>query len=275
MSQYDADAFAAFEAAGWERQAASYEAGVGRVTSRVFDRLLDAAHVRHGSAVLDVACGPGEISARAAARGAHVIGTDIAGAMIERARLAYPAIDFRQAAAEDLPFRDGGFDCTVAGFLFLHLARPDKVASELARILASGGRAAATVWDAPEQNRYLGVVFDAIEAAGATPPRNLPAGPPIFGFADEAVFARLLEDAGFSDVTVETVAFTEHFSSTDELWNGIMRGAVRLPPLVLAQPEPVQRAIRARVERLLDEHRVGDGFDVPVSVKLASGTNGR
>ena len=108
-----------------------------------------------------------------------------------------------------------------------------------------------------------------------TPPRDLPAGPPIFGFADEAVFARLLEDAGFSDVTVETVAFTERFSSADELWNGIMGGAVRLPPLVLAQPEPVQRAIRARVERLLDEHRVGDGFDVPVSVKLASGTNGR
>ena len=136
MSQYDADAFAAFEAEGWERQAASYEAGVGRVTSRVFDRLLDAAGVSRGRAVLDVACGPGEISARAAARGAQVIGTDIAGAMIERARLAYPAIDFRHAAAEDLPFRDGGFDCAVAGFLFLHLARPDRVASELARVLA-------------------------------------------------------------------------------------------------------------------------------------------
>ena len=54
-----------------------------------------------------------------------------------------------------------------------------------------------------------------------------------------------------------------------------MGGAVRLPPLVLAQPEPVQREIRARVERLLDDHRVGGGFEVPVSVKLASGTNRR
>ncbi|HEX2303042.1 MAG TPA: hypothetical protein VHH57_05410 [Gaiella sp.] len=42
MSEYDPDAFTAFEVAGWERQAATYEASVGRVTSRVIDPLRDA-----------------------------------------------------------------------------------------------------------------------------------------------------------------------------------------------------------------------------------------
>jgi hypothetical protein len=51
-------------------------------------------------------------------------------------------------------------------------------------------------------------------------------------------------------------------------------GAERLPPLVLGQPTPVQDAIRDRFEQLLDEHRVEDGFEVPVSTKLASGRKG-
>ena len=42
MSEYDPDAFTTFEVAGWERQAATYEASVGRVTSRVIDPLRDA-----------------------------------------------------------------------------------------------------------------------------------------------------------------------------------------------------------------------------------------
>ena len=271
MNDYDGDAFAAFEAAGWERQAATYEAGLGRVAARVIDRLLDAAAVGPGRSVLDVASGPGWIAARAAARGAAVTGTDVAAAMIERARRQYPTIDFVQAPAEELPFPDNRFDAAVAGFLFLHLARPERVAAELARVLVSGGRIAATVWDVPEHNRYLGVMFDAIAEAGAVPPRDLPPGPPIFQFADESLFARLFEDAGFTDVKVETIRFNEHFTDAEELWNGIMGGAVRTPPLVLGQPEPIQQAIRRRVDQLLEEHRVDDGFDVPVSVKLALG----
>ena len=150
--------------------------------------------------------------------------------------------------------------------------RPERVASELARVVVTEGRTATTVWDAPERNRYLGVMFDAIGDAGATPPPELPPGPPIFRFADEGALARLLEDAGFSDVTVETIGFEERLSSAGELWEAIMGGAVRLPPLVLGQPEAVQREIRSRFEQLLEEHRVEHGFDVPVSVKLASGT---
>ena len=192
--------------------------------------------------------------------------------MLDRARAKYPEIDFRQANAEELPFEDGRFDAAVAGFLLLHLARPERVASELARVVGKDGRTATTVWDAPERNRYLGVMFDAIGEAGATPPPDLPPGPPIFRFADESLFAQLLEDAGFADVTVETVAFEERLSSAAELWEAIMGGGVRTPPMVLGQPEPVQREIRSRFEELLEKHRVDGGYDVPVSVKLASGT---
>lgn len=42
--------------------------------------------------------------------------------------------------------------------------------------------------------------------------------------------------------------------------------------MILGQPEKLQREIHSRFAELLEAHRTQDGFDVPVSVKLASGT---
>jgi hypothetical protein len=43
----DADAFNAFEVAGWDGQAARYDDFFGRITSRLVDPLLDVAGVGH------------------------------------------------------------------------------------------------------------------------------------------------------------------------------------------------------------------------------------
>jgi hypothetical protein len=61
----EADAFNAFEAAGWQRQAPTYDEVIGRVTSRLVDALVDAAGVGLGMHVLDVATGPGYAAAAA------------------------------------------------------------------------------------------------------------------------------------------------------------------------------------------------------------------
>ena len=44
----DADAFNAFEAAGWERQAAGYQDFFAPITTKLVEPLLDAAHVGRG-----------------------------------------------------------------------------------------------------------------------------------------------------------------------------------------------------------------------------------
>ncbi len=267
----DPDAFNAFEAAGWERQAATYCELAGQVTAKLAGALLDAVAVGPGIRLLDIGTGPGTIAGCAAERGAQVVGIDVAEAMLERARARYPGSEFRRADAEELPFRDRAFDAVVGGFVLLHLGRPERAVAEATRILAAGGRAAFTVWDEPSRSRFLGIWHDAIISAGAKPPADLPEGPPAFRFADELEFAALLHSAGLADVRVETLAFTHRVSSGDELWEGLMGGAVRTPPVILAQPEPMLREIRSRFEQLLEQHRTGDGFDLPVSVKLASG----
>ncbi len=269
---YDADAFDDFEAEGWAaKEVARYDQLAGRATARLADPLLDAVGTERGTRIVDVATGPGYVAGRAAARGAEAVGLDRSEAMLAFARSRHPEVEFVAGDATSLPFADGSFDAYVAAFLLLHLGRPEDAAAEAARVLVPGGLAAFTVWDDPARARWLGLLLDAVAAAGATPPDDLPAGPPIFRFADEQTFSRLLSDAGLVDVRVETVDFMLPLVSADELWHGLVDGTVRVRPLVLSQSQAMQDEIRRRFDELLEEHRTGDGFAVPVAVKLAAG----
>lgn len=272
MSDHDPDAFDAFEEAGWgTKEAAGYDALAGRVTSRLADPLLDAVGAGPGKRVLDIATGPGYVAARAAERGADSVGLDFSETMLAHARSHSPGVKFVRGNATELPFPDDSFDAAIAAFLLLHLGRPEEAVEEAVRVLAPAGRAAFSVWNEPSRSRWLGVVFDAFTTAGAQPPADVPPGPPIFRFADDNEFARLLTDAGLVDLVVETVEFPLQLSSGDELWTGLVDCTVRVRPLILGQSPEMQRAIRMHFDEQLEEYRTEDGFAVPVSVKLASG----
>jgi SAM-dependent methyltransferase len=243
---------------------AGYEDFFVPITARLAAPLLDAAGVGYRTAVLDVATGPGHIAAAAAGRGATVIGVDVAEGMLARARAAHPEVTFLHGDAEALPFDDGAFDAVIVGFLLLHLGRPERAVAEFERVLRPGGRVALTMWDFPDRARFIGVLLDAIAAAGAQPPPDLPPGPPIFRFSDEDQLAGLLQP--FDEVAIETITFPLRFGSTDVLWRGLLGGTVRLSVLVLQQPAEVQERIRAAFDQL-----VGDAEELPVSVKLATG----
>jgi ubiquinone/menaquinone biosynthesis C-methylase UbiE len=265
----DADAFNAFEAAGWQRQAAGYDEFFGPITTRMVEPLLDAAGVGRGARLLDVASGPGYVAARAAERGASVVGVDIADAMISLARRLHPRLEFRSGDAEALSFRDGSFDAVVGNFVMLHLGRPERAAAEFARVLAPGGRVALTVWDLPQRARLLGVLVEAVAAAGASPPEHIPVGPPIFRFSDEQELVRLLQGQHLEDIEVRTIAFTHRESSADALWHGLLGGTVRVSALILHQPSETQRQIRAAFDRIVKQYEIGARLELPVSVKLA------
>lgn len=271
----DADAFNAFEAAGWEHKASTYDHFFGRITSRLVDPLLDATGVGDGTRVLDIATGPGYAAAQAAKRGASVVGVDIATAMVQLARRLHPDLDFREADAEALPFEDGSFDAVLGNFVILHLGRPERAVREFVRVLRTGGFLALTAWDLPERTRLLGVFLDAIADAGATPPADIPAGPPFFRFSIDEQFTALLEACGLTGVQVNTIVFNHPVPTTDELWDGLLAGTVRISALILRQPEETRQRIRAAFDRLVPEYQRGDQLELPVSIKLAHGRKAR
>jgi ubiquinone/menaquinone biosynthesis C-methylase UbiE len=103
---------------GWDRAAEHYEGFWQAALQPAQDRLLELAALRPGERVLDVACGTGLVTFRAAeavAPGGAVVGTDISGAMVEasRRRAAERAIDsvtFERMDAEELALPDASFD---------------------------------------------------------------------------------------------------------------------------------------------------------------------
>ncbi len=273
MSQttIDAEAFREFEAAGWEGKADPYHRFFARITGRAIAPLLDAAEVGARTSVLDVATGPGYVAGSAAARGASVVGMDIAPAMVALACELNPGIEFRQADAEELPFPGGSFEAVVGNFAVPHLGRPERAVAECARVLAPEGKLALSMWDAPDRCRLFGVLTEAVAEAKAPPPADIPPGPPFFRFSSDDEFSALLASAGFEEVEVRSFPFTHRLSGADELWSGLVGGTVRMAALVAGQHEEMRRSIRAAFDRLVSQYTGADGLEVPVSVKVASG----
>lgn len=268
----DAGAFTRFERHGWSRAAEGYHQFFSAVTGRVVEPLLDAARVAAGASVLDVATGPGDLAARAAARGATVIGVDIAEPVVALAARLNPGLDFRRADAHALPFADGAFTAVVANFLLPHLEDHERAAAAMTRVLAPGGWLAVSTWeDVPERAAVLGVVVAAVAEAGVTPPAYLPAGPPFFAYSHDDMLVGLLRGAGLREVGVRRLSFTHRVDSPDELWDGVLAGTVRTSELVTSQPPDVRQRIRFAFDRLAAEHAVDDALELPVSVKIAFG----
>lgn len=263
--------FDTFEAVGWEATATGYDRYWRDLAGRLADPLLDAVGAGPGTRVLDVACGPGDVAGRAAARGARPIGVDIAEAMLAQARRHHPSVEFRHGDAHALPFPDGSFDAVVVSLGIPHFGRAEQAVTEFRRVLVPDGRVALITWDAPERARLVGVLVDAVRDVGVVAPATMPAGPDFFRYADPAAFEAVLAGAGFTGVEVQTLAFVRGIGSADELWDSLLGGTVRTAALVRGQPPEVEARIREAFDRRLDAHRAGSAFEVPASFRMATG----
>ena len=136
----DNEAFKRFERDSYSEVAKGYADKTARVSAQSNDMILDAARITSGSAVLDIACGPGLLSAAAMRRGASVIGVDFAPNMVAVARFQCPGAAFQEADAENLPFGDMQFDAVVCSLGILHFPNSEIALAEAYRVLRPGGR---------------------------------------------------------------------------------------------------------------------------------------
>ena len=170
-----------------QRQQATWASGdfavVGVTLQIVGELLAEAADVRAGERVLDVAAGNGNATLAAARRFARVTSTDYVPALLEkgRARAAAEglAIDFREADAEALPFPDASFDIALSTFGVMFAPDQARAAAEMRRVVRPGGRIAMANWT-PEG--FIGQLFKAV-GKHIPPPAGL-ASPLLWGNED-------------------------------------------------------------------------------------------
>ena len=261
--------FRAFEHEAWERVVSVYHTGFGELTSQTIEPLLDAADVREGAQVLDVACGPGYVAAATAARGAHVIGVDFSIAMVTEARGQYPDVEYRVGDAEELSFPDARFDSVVMNFGLLHLERPERALSEAHRVLRPKGRMAFTVWDEPSVAVGFKIVLDAIEKWGDMNV-PLPPGPPFFRYRDREEATKALLEAGFDNPERVELRLVWRVPSPEAPFEFMLGGTARTGGLLRAQKSDALEAIRRAVGEATAPYQVGDTWEVPMQAVVYS-----
>ena len=268
-----ADAFAEFEREGWERAASSYE-DYWTDTVLFVEPLLDAAGVRAGSRLLDIACGPGVVSQLAAARGAQPVGVDIATAMVERARTRRPDLSFEVGDAVELPFPDASFDAVTMNFGILHVSQPTRALAEAHRLLVPGGRFAFTTWVA--EGNAEDEITEAALAAHAVAVDE-PEGPSYHVFADPAEGRRALAACGFDtdSLRIDTVTVVWRVPSADFLFQAQLNAGVRTGAALRAQPPERLEAIRAAMAYAVQGYADGDAFALPIAARLISAARPR
>ena len=158
--------------------------------------ILHEWKIAPGSRHLDVGCGAGQLVIPAARAGIKSTGVDIATNLIARGRdrAKQEGLDaqFDEGDAEQLPYADGSFDVVTSLFGAMFAPRPEKVASELARICRQGGTLLMANWT---PQGMAGQVFTHIANHVPPPPGVVP--PPLWG--DESTVRERLGE-GFTDI---------------------------------------------------------------------------
>ncbi len=145
--------------------------------------IINALEIPHGSRILDVGCGAGQIAIPLARKGYSVTGVDIATNLIEQARaraaMEQGNVQFQEGDAEDLQFPDASFDVVISLIGAMFAPRPERVAAELTRVCRPGGTIYMMNWT---PRGFVGQMFKTI--AKHVPPSPLMASPVLWG--DEA-----------------------------------------------------------------------------------------
>jgi len=271
LSGSEAERLRAFERQGHDALAKSYHAFFSAVTALATNPLLDAVRLHPGTRLLDVASGPGALTAEAANRGARPVGVDLSPRMIELAQRLYPAVEFCEADVEHLPFPDHVFDAVVCAFGLGHFPQPELAVAECGRTLSPGGRIAFAWWHDPERQRIQGIFREAIAEIGVSVPSDVPLGHNVFRFSNPGEFLRLLEGAGLAEVAVTEYAATYFVPDTETLCQGGLGSLVLTGSVIRHQDQATQDLIRTAFERRASIYKSADGLNLPIAFMIGSG----
>jgi ubiquinone/menaquinone biosynthesis C-methylase UbiE len=233
--------------------------------------LVAGAGLRPGERVLDVACGTGIVARLAAERVApagSVAAVDINPGMLAMARAVVPerfAIRWYETSAEAMPLPGDAFDVVFCQLGMQFVADKPAALREIRRVLAPGGRAYVSV---PTPTRFFNVMDDAFDRHG------MPAAAAfvrmVFSLDDAATLERLFQDAGFRDVTCESIAKQLRLPpARDFFWQYIQ--STPLAPTLAEIGADVRAALERDVVEGWRDWATDDGLTYKQPILLATG----
>lgn len=187
-------------------------------------KLMGLMDIRRGEALLDVACGPGHITAALAERsGGRVTGVDVSTGMITQAAATYPGIEFRQSAVEDIDY-DMVYDGAFCNSALQWFSQPAKAVKAVYRSLKRGGRMALAC---PGTNAWS-PLFTRVVAKAMSSPEIRPTASgwrnPWFFLRSKQEYKSFFEQFGFRTAFI-AVDHEVASLSVEEAYNVYLSGA--------------------------------------------------
>lgn len=241
--------------------------------------LIEAANIGAGQAVLDVGGGSGQPSLTIApivGESGSVTYTDPAAGMASAARSeaerrGLSNIEFHQCPAEQLPFADNSFDVAVGRMSAMFF--PDVVAGlrETLRVVKPGGSISFLVWADKNLNPFFNAVTEILDRFVQADTEE-PDAPTAFRFAEPGKLAKLMKEAGATEVAEQTLKFMiEAPINVDQFWelrtemsDTFRKKLARLVPDQVA-------AIKYTVQKKVSPYFKSGSMSIPGAVLIVTG----
>lgn len=197
--------------------------------------------------------------------------------MVEAARrraavLGLEDVTFAVEDAASLTLEDASFDGVLCRWGLMLVPEMEAAASEMARVVRPGGRAAVAVWASPDANEWMTASGRAALELGLME-RPDPDSPGPFRLSGDGALEQVLAGAGLEVDVVEDVPMTWTASSLDAWWE-ISRDMSRMLAMLLQRLAPDEvEAVREGAERRLERYVRPDGsLSVPSLARVARAT---
>ncbi len=238
-------------------------------------RMLEAAGLKPGDHVLDIAAGTGDQSifaARIVGPGGSILATDISAEMLGIAARVVQQEGLTNITtlvqdAEQLDLQDNALDAVICRLALMLIPHLKLALREIRRVLKPGGKLAALVWSAPENNPLFSLPLAILSKYARGASSHLP-NP--FALSDPTVFERELTEAGFYEVITRAIPFQSHYASLDAF---LQSTASRLTAGVMGQlSQQEQQQLLGEVRQALSQFEGSHGLVAPAELLLGVGS---
>jgi ubiquinone/menaquinone biosynthesis C-methylase UbiE len=195
----------------------------------------------------------------------------VATAEAEAQRRGFSNVRFRQSVAESLPFADDSFDATVSRLGVMLFSDPEAALRQMVRVTKPEGALCFVVWGPNERNPFTSLVTTVTSRYVEMPPAD-PDAPGAFRFAEHGKLARLLAQAGATNVRERELNF--HIAapiSVEEFWRmrSVTSGTLR-EKLASLSPDKA-RQVGLEVQELVREFFPNNQMNFPAQMLIVSG----
>lgn len=220
--------------------------------------------------VLEIAAGTGRVTRHIRERilsSAKLIASDISGEMlaVAKEKLGHLDIEWQHIDAQQLPFSDNSIDLVICCFGYMFVPNKPTAFAEAYRVLRPGGQFLFSTWDKLENNP-ASYISRCIAKQYLEEP--LPASYDLpTSMSDERGIRSLLQDGGFSKLSVEKVKLLTASPSAKEAALGFVEGSSVYEEVRKRKPGSIEE-IKIKLEKELASQFGEAPMIVPISALI-------